>query len=361
MDLANQYQLSEKTACIGHPSKRPDVQLRWQHKPVLNAPFWSLHQIWQHTGQHLFPVIFSDTNTGEGLGSIAHHAGLAKNHSTFAVSHRPVVSLLTSEHRPKVAFLRDQGSHGAYEMANAFTQAGFDCIGVHMSDLLQDHFDLSDFVGLACCSGTTFNDLPSPALTWASQVLENEALRLKFSSFFERPETFTLGVQNGCQFLVRIRTLIPGTDYWPTVERNQTYRYESRWVRVKIIDTHNLFLKDMAESVLPILISHNHGRACYQHHQAGQLALKQGSICMQMVDHQDHGTDAYPANPDGSWQGANAFGCSQGKVLAMMPVPERVTQGYQHSWNPKFYDQWSPWQKLFDNARMWVHEQSLKH
>ncbi|KAL9586624.1 MAG: hypothetical protein Q9212_000759, partial [Teloschistes hypoglaucus] len=142
----------------------------------------------------------------------------------------PLTTKITSHftQKPRVAILREQGTNGQSEMAFAFSVAGFAAIDVHMTDLLSGRTSLSSFVGLAACGGFSHGDVLGAGVGWARSVLDHPETRRELKEFFERKNTFALGVCNGCQFLSLIKEVIPGTEDWPRFERNESEVYEAR-------------------------------------------------------------------------------------------------------------------------------------
>ena len=130
--------------------------------------------------------------------------------------------------RPRVAILREQGVNGQVEMAAAFDRAGFTAVDVHMSDLLAGRARLADFQGLAACGGFSYGDVLGAGSGWAKTILFNDQLKEMFTQFFERPDSFSLGVCNGCQMMAQLRDIIPGTAAWPSFGRNVSARFEAR-------------------------------------------------------------------------------------------------------------------------------------
>ncbi|NER01040.1 MAG: phosphoribosylformylglycinamidine synthase, partial [Cyanothece sp. SIO2G6] len=168
------------------------------------------------------------------------------------------------ESRPKMAILREQGVNGEVEMAGAFYRAGFDCIDVHMTDVLGSKVNLADFKGMAACGGFSYGDVLGAGEGWAKSILFNEKARQEFKAFFEREDTFSLGVCNGCQMLSNLRSLIPGTGHWPRFVQNRSERYEGRLVSVKIEKNPSVLYAGMEGSVLPIAVAHGEGRAEFE-------------------------------------------------------------------------------------------------
>ncbi|KAJ7273524.1 phosphoribosylformylglycinamidin [Mycena haematopus] len=265
--------------------------------------------------------------------------------------------------RPKVAILREQGVNGHVEMAWAFTAAGFDAVDVHMSDILSGATQLSDFRGLAACGGFSYGDVLGAGKGWAHSVLLNAMAREEFSNFFKRDDTFTLAVCNGCQFLSHLREIVPGAHEWPDFKPNRSGRFEGRVAMVEVVDSvvtrSSVFLRDMVGSKLPIAVAHGEGRASFSPPEHRQLLESQGLVGLRYVDGQGKPTEVYPANPNGSPGGITGVQTPDGRVLALMPHPERVVTLESNSWYPaslaKEWKNVAPWFQIFQNARKWCH------
>ncbi|KAJ2894321.1 phosphoribosylformylglycinamidine synthase [Zalerion maritima] len=265
---------------------------------------------------------------------------------------------------PRVAILREQGVNGHAEMAFAFKAAGFEPVDVHMTDIIGGR-SLSDFVGLAACGGFSYGDVLGGGQGWAKSILmhKNNA-RPEFEKFFARPDTFVLGVCNGCQMLVRLRELIPGTDNWPLFLENASQQFEGRYSMVKITEEESLtaqpsvFLHGMNGSSLPIVVSHGEGRATFANANALQAAREESIIPIQYVDNRLEVTETYPYNPNGSPDGIAAVKSKDGRVLAMMPHPERTIMADVGSYLPPGklaeWGEYGPWARMFRSARRWV-------
>jgi phosphoribosylformylglycinamidine synthase len=262
---------------------------------------------------------------------------------TYDIDERPPIM---SAERPRVAILREQGVNGQLEMAAAFERAGFDPVDVHMTDILNGEEDLSQFVGLAACGGFSFGDVLGAGGGWASSVLYNPLARGVFEAFFARDNTFTLGVCNGCQFLSRLKDLIPGAEHWPRFLRNRSEQFEARLGMVEVLQSPSILLQGMSGSHLPIAVAHGEGRASEVHGEA--------HVALRFVDHHGRAADRYPFNPNGSPGGATGFTTADGRATILMPHPERVFRAAQLSWAPSEWTNNGPWMRLFDNARRWV-------
>lgn len=249
--------------------------------------------------------------------------------------------------RPRVAVLREQGVNGQVEMAAAFTRAGFEAVDVHMSDLVAGRVALDAFQGLAACGGFSYGDVLGAGRGWATSILEREAVRAQFAAFFEREDSFSLGVCNGCQMLSQLKALIPGAQHWPQFLRNRSEQYEARLAMLEILDSPSLFFDGMAGSRIPVAVAHGEGRASF----ASDGDRKAVLAAARYVDGHGAATEAYPANPNGSPEGLTAFTSSDGRATILMPHPERVFRSVQMSWRPAPWGEDSPWMRMFRNAR----------
>ncbi|KAI0665882.1 phosphoribosylformylglycinamidin [Trametes maxima] len=266
--------------------------------------------------------------------------------------------------RPKVAILREQGVNGQVEMAWAFAAAGFDAVDVHMSDVLRGHVSLADFRGLAACGGFSYGDVLGAGKGWANSVLLNETARAAFAAFFARENTFALGVCNGCQFMSNLREIIPGAQDWPDFKPNRSERFEGRVAVVEVVPgevtARSVFLRDMAGSKLPVAVAHGEGRVAFARDDQRAALEGQGLVGLRYVDSTGSPTEVYPLNPNGSPGGITGVQTPDGRVLALMPHPERVVALESNSWYPpEFADAWKgtgPWFRLFQSARKWCGE-----
>jgi len=254
--------------------------------------------------------------------------------------------------RPRVAILREQGVNGQVEMAAAFHKAGFECVDVHMSDVLSGRVALHDFRGLAACGGFSYGDVLGAGEGWAKSILFNSRARDQFQAFFERQDTFTLGVCNGCQMLSNLKELIPGAADWPHFVRNRSEQFEARFVEVEVKASASILLQDMAGSRMPIAVAHGEGRAEFR--TDAQLDGVQSQVVLRYIENDGSIAQHYPANPNGSPQGITGLCSEDGRVTIMMPHPERVIRAVQNSWHPDEWGEDAPWMRLFRNARRWV-------
>ncbi|KAL1836529.1 hypothetical protein VTJ49DRAFT_5041 [Mycothermus thermophilus] len=262
---------------------------------------------------------------------------------------------------PRVAILREQGVNGYAEMAFAFRAAGFDAVDVHMTDIISGQLSLADFVGLAACGGFSYGDVLGAGQGWAKSILLHEGARQELAAFFARKDTFALGVCNGCQMLSRLKELIPGAEHFPTFVDNASSQFEGRFSMVKIEDNSSspsVFFNGMHGSSLPIVVSHGEGRAEFASEDDFRALTEEGGIRLRYVDNRLQVTEQYPYNPNGSPAGVAGVSSKDGRVLAMMPHPERTILADVASYVPPEevgeWGEFGPWLRMFRSARRWV-------
>jgi phosphoribosylformylglycinamidine synthase len=262
--------------------------------------------------------------------------------------------LIATGVRPRIAILREQGVNGQIEMAAAFHRAGFEAIDVHMSDLQAGRQSLEGFRGLVACGGFSYGDVLGAGQGWAKSVLFHARLRDMFSAFFARPDSFTLGVCNGCQMLSTLKELIPGAEHWPRFVRNHSEQFEARFSQLEILESPALFFAGMQGSILPIAVAHGEGRAEFADDDTAVRVLDSGLAVARYVDGHGAVASRYPQNPNGSPLGITGLSTTDGRVTIMMPHPERVFRAVTNSWYPDGWGEDGPWLRMFRNARVWV-------
>ncbi|KEC85417.1 MULTISPECIES: phosphoribosylformylglycinamidine synthase [Acinetobacter] len=281
-----------------------------------------------------------------------------KNHKgiialpTFDLN-EPVEAPYINERRPNMMILREQGVNGHVEMAAAFDKVGFNTVDVHMSDLLSGRVDLDDFEGLVACGGFSYGDVLGAGGGWAKSVLFNPKLRDQFEKFFNRDNTFSVGICNGCQMLAQLAPLIPGADNWPRFRRNTSEVFEARVVNVKVEKSRSILLEGMEGSILPIAVAHGEGRA--ETSAENFAALNAGNqVILRYVDSMGNATQQYPLNPNGSPEAISGVTSKDGRATIMMPHPERNFRAIQHSWKPEEWTEDGAWLRMFRNARKFI-------
>ncbi|MDR3213201.1 MAG: phosphoribosylformylglycinamidine synthase [Azoarcus sp.] len=340
---------------IGEPNGKDEIRFRRNAKLVLAAPRVDWLRTWSETGYRIARLRDDEECVEEEFDALAdvNDPGLSL-HASFDVREDVAAPFIAGGARPKVAILREQGVNSQFEMAAAFTRAGFEAVDVHMSDLQAGRRDLSVFRGLAVCGGFSYGDVLGAGQGWAKSILFNPALRAQFEAFFARGDTFALGVCNGCQMMAHLAPIIPGAENWPTFRHNRSERFEARFVMTEVLESPSILFADMAGSRLPIVVSHGEGRADFRDETAQRAAL----ASLRYIDNYGAPALRYPANPNGSPGGATGFTTPDGRFTIMMPHPERTARTLQMSWSP----QWlidespdaSPWLRMFRNARKWL-------
>ncbi|MBG6076189.1 phosphoribosylformylglycinamidine synthase [Polaromonas sp. CG_9.11] len=317
-------------------------------KAVFKARVQDLHQVWDAVSwkicqQRDNPACADAEHAAAGNPS---DPGLHVFLPTSASLSAPALMLS----RPKVAVLREQGVNSHVEMAYAFTQAGFEAIDVHMTDLQTGRVQLADFAGIVACGGFSYGDTLGAGIGWARSITFNPLLAEQFKGFFSRNDTFGLGVCNGCQMFAELADIIPGAEAWPRFTTNQSERFEARLSMVEVLESPSLFFAGMAGSRLPIAVAHGEGYANFAHRGDASKTI----AAMRFTDSHGQPTQAYPANPNGSAGGLTAVTTANGRFTAMMPHPERVFRNVQMSWTNLDKGAASPWMQLWHNARQWV-------
>ncbi len=350
-DLVDRHGLTQCAQRIGRPLSAPRISVMDGRKALAEWTWQALYSAWWGVTHAMAARRDEPDCANEERESRLdfRDPGLVP-----ALSFDPEVDIaapyIAKHARPRIAVLREQGVNGHTEMAAAFDRAGFCAVDVHMSDLLAGRQQLSGFNGLTACGGFSYGDVLGAGRGWATRILEHDALRDQFSQFFADPDTFALGVCNGCQMLSQLKILIPGAQHWPRFTRNRSEQYEARLSLVEVLESPSLFFTGMAGSRLPVVIAHGEGRAEFASdadHQAVRGALR-------FVDGDAQIATRYPANPNGSPAGITGLTSDDGRVTITMPHPERVFRSAQLSWHPANWGEASPWLRMFRNARVWL-------
>ena len=273
---------------------------------------------------------------------------------TFDPQHDIAAPFIARGVRPAVAILREQGVNSQVETAAVFDRAGFTPHDVHMTDLLSGRRSLSEFKGVVACGGFSYGDVLGAGEGWAKSVLFHAAVREEFSRFFQRSDTFALGICNGCQMFAALKGLIPGTAHWPRFVRNRSEQYEARFSLVEVLDSPSVLLDGMQGSVLPIAVAHGEGRAEFASEQQAAACADSGLVGIRYLNHDRSLATTYPANPSGTPFGIAGLCSADGRVTISMPHPERSFRYVQNSWHPRDVGEYSGWTRLFRNARRFV-------
>jgi phosphoribosylformylglycinamidine synthase len=256
--------------------------------------------------------------------------------------------------RPSVAIFREEGVNGQVETAAAFDSAGFRSVDVHLSDVVRGKVDLAEFSGLVACGGFSYGDVLGAGGGWAKSILLQEEVRRVFAAFFERPDTFSLGVCNGCQMLAALKAIIPGAEGWPRFVKNSSEQFEARLVSVRVNESPSVFFRGMSGSVLSVPVAHGEGRAEFAADDSVAGLLARRLVPLQYVDNYHNVTGRYPFNPNGSIRGVASLTTRDGRATILMPHPERAFMNRQLFRSVQPVEPYSEWLQFFQNAKTWV-------
>lgn len=347
--------LADCVSVIGQPVNNEHVAIKFEGVDVFSGDRRLLQRQWSETSYQIQRLRDNADCADQEFDALLEedNPGLSVTLG-FDVNDDIAAPYIKRGVRPEVAILREQGVNGQTEMAAAFDRAGFAAVDVHMSDILSGRISLERFKGMVACGGFSYGDVLGAGEGWAKSILFNSRAREDFISFFERKDSFALGVCNGCQMLSNLHELVPGSESWPHFVRNRSEQFEARVAMVQVQDSPSIFLKGMAGSRLPIAIAHGEGHAEFESEEALLEADLSGTVVLRYVDNHGKVTERYPANPGGSPRGITGLTTRDGRVTIMMPHPERVFRAVTNSWRPDEWQEDGGWMRMFRNARVWV-------
>jgi phosphoribosylformylglycinamidine synthase len=339
-----------------HDVSANELRIRIQVGDTLfDEPWTELRRAWSETSWRMRRMRDDPQSADEEYEA---HADVRDPGLAIALSFNPeediAAPFIMRSTRPAVAILREQGVNSQVETAAVFERAGFVAHDVHMTDLLTGRRSLRDFKGVVACGGFSYGDVLGAGEGWAKSILFHEAVREEFQSFFARPDSFALGICNGCQMFAALKSLVPGTDHWPRFVRNRSEQYESRFALVEVLRSPAVLLDGMAGSFLPIAVAHGEGHAEFPTPAAASACAAGGLVGFRYVHHDRSVAATYPFNPSGSPFGIAALTNTDGRVLITMPHPERSFRYVQNSWSPRDAGEYSGWLRVFRNARRFV-------
>ena len=357
LEILSAHGLTDCVHNIGKITADDKLHFSLNHALVLEAKRSDYRKIWAETTHQMQSLRDNPQCAAEELALKSEPDDPGRFvELSFDVNEDVAAPFIATGVRPKVAILREQGVNSHVEMAAVFDRAGFAAVDVHMSDILTGRVLLSEFNGLVACGGFSYGDVLGAGEGWAKTILFNAQARQQFSTFFANPNTFSLGVCNGCQMLSALKSLIPGAEQWPRFVTNRSERFEARFAMVEVVESPSLFLSGMAGSKLSIAVSHGEGRAEFatNNEQSLSTLLQNQQMSLRYVDHYGKATEQYPLNPNGSPQGITGVTSKDGRATIMMPHPERVFRTVANSWHPDSWQEDSPWMRMFRNARVWL-------
>ncbi|WP_050478813.1 phosphoribosylformylglycinamidine synthase [Herbaspirillum rhizosphaerae] len=351
MNVLRSYNLGACSHIIGKPNNRDVIEFMRDAKNIYSQPRSALHRLWSETSWRIARL---RDNPGcadaeyERLLDVADPGMTPK--LTFDPQEDIAAPFINTGARPRVAILREQGVNSHIETAYVMHKSGFESVDVHMSDLIAGRAKLSDFTGLIAVGGFSYGDVLGAGEGWAKTILFNAQLAEQFSQFFQRQDTFSLGICNGCQMMSNLKSIIPGAEAWPKFTRNKSEQFEARFAMVEVQDSPSIFLQGMAGTQTPIAVAHGEGFADFS--LTGDV--NQALVAMRFVDNKGAVTESYPYNPNGSPQGITSVTTPDGRFNVLMPHAERVFRTVTQSWHPDAWGEDSPWMRMFRNARKWV-------
>jgi len=347
MAVLRAHGLSKFSHTIGKPNDRGVVEVWRDAQATFSASLSDLHQAWDDVSWRI-ARLRDNPACADAEHEAAGRADDPGLHLQLTFDPRDAAPAFVK--RPKVAILREQGVNSQVEMSYAMHAAGFDTFDVHMSDLQAGRARLDQFVGFVACGGFSYGDTLGAGEGWARSILFNPRLAEQFAAFFDRDDSFALGVCNGCQMMAALSPIIPGASDWPKFTRNRSEQFEARLSLVEVLESPSIFFTGMAGSRIPIAVAHGEGYADFS--QRGDA--KSVRRALRFVDHHGQATEAYPANPNGSPEGLAAVTTASGRFTVLMPHPERVFRNIQMSWTAGELAEPSPWMRMFHNARRWL-------
>jgi phosphoribosylformylglycinamidine synthase len=351
MDVLRSYNLGACSHIIGKPNDSDVIEIMRDAKTVYSQPRSELQRAWSETSWRIARLRDNPACADAEYERIldTQNPGITPKLS-FDPQQDIAAPFIASGVRPKVAILREQGVNSQVETAYVMQKAGFTAIDVHMSDLIAGRAKLDDFKGMIAVGGFSYGDVLGAGEGWAKTILFNAQLAEQFAAFFNRDDTFGLGICNGCQMMSNLKSIIPGAHDWPKFTRNKSEQFEARFSMVELTDSPSIFFAGMAGTQTPIAVAHGEGFADFS--QTGDI--DRAIAAMRYVDNRGQVTETYPYNPNGSPNGITAVTTPDGRYTVMMPHAERVFRTVVNSWHPESWGEDAPWMRMFRNARKWV-------
>jgi phosphoribosylformylglycinamidine synthase len=342
---------------IGRTTPEKKIKVHFNNDLLLSESMQELRQTWEETSFQLEKLQMNPECAVEEKQNIYDRRG--PNYNMDFVPRKTDDDILESSNKPKVAILRDEGSNSDREMTSAFYAAGFEPWDISMTDLLEERITLEGFRGLAAVGGFSYADVPESAKGWAATILFNDRLKKMFDDFYAQPDTFSLGVCNGCQ-LFALLGWVPWQGIEPAEQprfvHNISGRFESRWSTVKVLNSKAIMLKGMEDLTFGIHVAHGEGRLQFPDETIHEKIKNDNLVALVFVDDDGAPTEKYPFNPNGSPAGITGLCSNDGRHLAMMPHPERSFLKWQAHWLPEEMKEEltvSPWLQMFQNAYSW--------
>jgi phosphoribosylformylglycinamidine synthase len=351
MNVLREYNLGACSHIIGKPNDNDMIEFTRDAKAIYSQSRIDLHRFWSETSWRIARLRdnpdCADAEYDRILDKL--DPGITPK-LTFDPQEDIAAPYIASGVRPQVAILREQGVNSHIETAYVMHKAGFTAVDVHMSDLISGRAHLGDYKGVIAVGGFSYGDVLGAGEGWAKTILFNNQLAEQFATFFDRQDTFALGICNGCQMMSNLKSIIPGAQAWPKFTRNKAEQFQARFTMVEVADSPSIFFNDMTGTQTAIAVAHGEGFADFS--LTGDI--NEALVAMRFINNKGRATEAYPYNPNGSPQGITSVTTPDGRFTVMMPHAERVFRSVQQSWHPESWGEDSPWMRMFRNARKWV-------
>ena len=350
MNMLSGLKMNDRANVVGEITVTKDLKVTLNNERIINLSDRVLHEAWAHTAKN-----FQQSNKNW------HYAAnnLAEAQLTFNDVKLDQEKWLAAMEKPKVGLLVEPGTTGAANIAAACAEVGFKVIEFSLMDIINHHESLLAFTGLIIPNGYAYQAVGKPGRITAMQVLREPKLKKMFAEFFKSPYTFTLAVGDGANVISELRSIIPGSSQWPFIKDNNNHQVENRWVMTKVSKaTKSIVLDGMQDSIIPICISLKHGQLYVRDTEKlreNKIVLD-NFLTLQYIDQLEDTADRYPENPTGSMFAMAGFCSSDGKVTALMGLPERGYQATQMPYKSTSVSNDGPWLRVFVNARKWVEE-----
>lgn len=351
MNVLREYNLGACSHIVGKLSDDDMIEFTRDAKVIYSQSRIDLHRFWSETSWRIARLRdnpdCADAEYDRILDKL--DPGITPV-VTFDPQEDIAAPFIAKGARPRVAILREQGVNSQVETAYVMHKSGFEAVDVHMSDLITGRASLSDFKGLIAVGGFSYGDVLGAGEGWAKTILFNMQLAEEFATYFDRADTFALGICNGCQMMSNLKSIIPGAQAWPKFTRNKAEQFQARFSMVEVADSPSIFFNDMAGTQAPIAIAHGEGYADFS--LTGDI--DKAIVAMRFIDNKGHASETYPYNPNGSPEGITSVTTPDGRFTVLMPHAERVFRSVQQSYHPDSWGEDSPWMRMFRNARKWV-------
>ncbi len=360
----NNAGLDDITICLGNTTREQKIIIQKDNTALIKEDMPKLRALWEETSHRLNALQTNKDCAEEEKKNIYN-----QKDPLYKWAKKTKLTKFV-KHKFNIAIIREEGSNGDREMAAAFHEAGFIVHDVTMTDLLSSEVSLSNFRGIAFVGGFSYADTLGSAKGWASTIQLNSKLKKEFDNFYNRKDTFSFGVCNGCQLMALLGWLNPdginnisnssiANTNQPRFIKNKSGRFESRFVSLAIDEGPSIMLKGMEGSVLGCFVAHTEGNLYIPTDSLSKYIDYKNLAPIKYVDDDGNKTEKYPFNPNGSKSGLAGLVSEDGRHLGMMPHPERSFLKWQWPYMSKENnEEWkdSPWMQIFINAHKWCDE-----